>query len=140
MLRKWWRVQRGPSYQFSPEMISGLPSPLTSATAHVSFEPKSMVCFSNGMSGVRPMLHRAPVTIRQTTTAIQCRVMRTILPRLSQALEHLVLTDCATRAVAMAVLLVLGLGRAELRFRAQEIEKDLVVVYAVTVADVNGDG
>src|SRR5437879_12763277 len=40
----------------------------------------------------------------------------------------------------MAVLLVLGLGRAELRFRAQEIEKDLVVVYAVTVADVNGDG
>jgi len=66
--------------------------------------------------------------------------MRTILPRLSQALEHLVLTDCATRAVAMAVLLVLGLGRAELRFRAQEIEKDLVVVYAVTVADVNGDG
>src|SRR5437879_10501875 len=115
MLRKWWRVQRGPSYQFSPEMISGLPSPLTSATAHVSFEPKSMVCFSNGMSGVRPMLHRAPVTIRQTTTAIQCRVMRTILPRLLAALEHLVLRGRAAWVAAMAVLLVSGLGRSEER-------------------------
>src|SRR2546427_5227151 len=140
MLRKWWRVQRGPSYQFSPEMISGLPSPLTSATAHVSFEPKSMVCFSNGMSGVRPMLHRAPVTIRQTTTAIQCRVMRTILPRLLEALEHLVLTGCPARAVAMAVLLAFGIGRADLRVRSQEIGEDLGVVYAVTVADINGDG
>src|SRR5437879_8718725 len=99
-----------------------------------------MVCFSNGMSGVRPMLHRAPVTIRQTTTAIQCRVMRTILPRLLAALEHLVLRGRAAWVAAMAVLLVSGLGRAELRFRAQEIVKDLGVVYAVTVADINGDG
>ena len=30
--------------------------------------------------------------------------------------------------------------RAELRFRAQEIQKDFGVVYAVTTADINGDG
>jgi len=30
--------------------------------------------------------------------------------------------------------------RAEIRFRAQEIQKDFGVVYAVTTADINGDG
>src|SRR5690348_12811582 len=118
MSRKWCLVHCGASYQFSPEMMSGLPSRLRSATAQVSLDPKSRVCFLKGMSGVRTMLHAARAAVRHRTTAIQCRVMRTILP----------------------LLLCAAAVNGATRFRAQEIQKDFGVVYAVLVADINGDG
>src|SRR5450631_2869186 len=37
--RNLWGVQLGPAYQYSPETMSSLPSPLTSATAAVSLAP-----------------------------------------------------------------------------------------------------
>src|SRR5690242_6056194 len=118
MVRKWCLVQCGASYQFSPEMISSLPSRLMSATAQVSFEPRSSVCFSNGISGVRLTDQAARAVARQTMAAIKCRVMRMILP----------------------LLLCAAAADGEMRFRAQEIQRDFGVVYAVLVADVNGDG
>src|SRR5713226_3874384 len=118
MSRKWCFVQRGPSYQFSPETISSLPSRLMSATAQVSFEPKSSGCFSNAISGVRTTLHAATAAASNRVTAIQCRVMRTILP----------------------LLLAAAAAQGAIRFRAQEIQRDFGVVYAVLTADINGDG
>src|SRR6266478_4121177 len=85
MSRKWCLVQRGASYQFSPETMSGVPSRLMSATAQVSFEPRSRVCFSNAISGVRTMLHAARAAASNRTTAREYRVMRTILPLLLAA-------------------------------------------------------
>src|SRR6266851_4899054 len=118
MVRKWCFVHCGASYQFSPETMSTLPSRLMSATAQVSFDPRSSVCFSNGMSGVRAMLQAAIAAARKRTAAIQCRIMRTILP----------LLICAAAAPAA------------IHFRAQEIQRDFGVVYAVLAADINGDG
>src|SRR6266851_7552142 len=118
MVRKWCFVHCGASYQFSPETMSTLPSRLISATAQVSFDPRSSACFSNGMSGVRAMLQAAIAAARKRTAAIQCRIMRTILP----------LLICAAAANAATT------------FRAQEIQRDFGVVYAVLVADINGDG
>src|SRR5713226_9079727 len=118
MSRKWCFVQRGPSYQFSPETMSSLPSRLMSATAQVSFEPRSSACFSNAISGVRTTLHAATAAASNRTTAIQCRVMRTILP----------------------LLLAAAAAPAAIHFRAQEIQRDFGVVYAVLAADINGDG
>src|SRR5437899_8420521 len=118
MSRKWCFVQRGASYQFSPETMSGLPSRLISATAQVSFEPRSRVCFSKAISGVRTMLHAASAAASNKATAIQCRVMRTILP----------------------LLLAAATAQGAIRFRAQEIQRDFGVVYAVLTADINGDG
>src|SRR4026209_2812892 len=94
-------------------------SRLRSATAQVSFEPRSSACFSKGISGVRPMLHAAAASAtRKKTIAIQCRDMRMILP----------------------LLLCVAAARSEMRFRAQEIQRDFGVFYAVLVADINGDG
>ena len=72
-------IHRGASYQFSPETISGLPSPLRSATAQLSLAPRSTVCFSNGISSGRPAVH-ASAPARHSPTAIRYRIMRTIVP------------------------------------------------------------
>src|SRR5439155_12689392 len=100
------------------ETMSGLPSRLISVTAQVSFEPRSRVCFSKAISGVRTMLHAASAAASNKATAIQCRVMRTILP----------------------LLLAAATAQGAIRFRAQEIQRDFGVVYAVLTADINNDG
>src|SRR5580765_1096794 len=117
MVRNLCFVHLGPSYQFSPETISGLPSPLMSVTAALSFAPRSSVCFSNRISSVCPIAHATRATLRHSTIAIQCRVMRLIVPLLFAA------TACM----------------AEVQFRAQEIQRDFGIGYAVVIADVNGD-
>src|SRR5258708_8876680 len=83
MVRNLCFTHLGPSYQFSPDTISGLPSPLMSAMVQLSLAPRSSVCFSNGISSVRPMAHAARPTLRHTTTAIKCRFMRLIVPLLN---------------------------------------------------------
>src|SRR5215471_13760635 len=118
MSRKWCLVQRGASYQFSPETMSGLPSWLMSAMAQVSFAPRSRVCFSKAISGVRTTLHAATAATISRATTIQCRVMRTILP----------------------LLLAAASAQGAIRFREEEIQRDFGVVYAVLTADINGDG
>src|ERR1035438_8755228 len=57
MSRNLWGVHLGASYQYSPETISSLPSPLMSAKAAVSLAPLSIITFSNGTSAGREMLH-----------------------------------------------------------------------------------
>src|ERR1039458_2448715 len=57
MSRNLCGVHLGASYQYSPETISSLPSPLMSAKAAVSLAPLSIITFSNGTSAGREMLH-----------------------------------------------------------------------------------
>src|SRR5258708_35968200 len=70
MERNLCLIQRGPSYQFSPETMSSLPSPLTSATVQASFAPRSIKCFSKGMSSVRPMVQATEAHSASTAAAI----------------------------------------------------------------------
>src|SRR5258708_28499808 len=70
MERNLCLIQRGPSYQFSPETMSSLPSPLMSATVQVSFAPRSIKCFSKGMSSVRPMVQATEAHSASTAAAI----------------------------------------------------------------------
>src|SRR5271156_854116 len=60
--RKRCLVQRGASYQYSPETRSSFPSRLMSAKTAVSEAPRSMVCFSKGISSGR--LAERPVAQR----------------------------------------------------------------------------
>jgi len=58
----------GASYQFSPDTMSSLPSPLISAMAADSLEPRSRVCFSNGISGGR-LTKNAPLATLKRKSA-----------------------------------------------------------------------
>src|ERR1700692_1014693 len=73
MLRKWCLIQCGASYQYSPETRSSLPSRLMSAKTAVSEAPRSMVCFSKGISSGRLAERTGKVAHR--TSRAQAAVM-----------------------------------------------------------------
>src|SRR5215469_11965977 len=111
MERKGCLIQFGPSYQFSPETMSGCPSRLISAMAQVSKAPGSIIRSANGISAGRVTAHAASARVKlHRNPGSVCSPQRLEQPILKTTLRNSSLVKLSSRihfcVIPSAVLFV----------------------------------